>query len=399
MALRLGESNLMRRTRALSLSFGLSLVCLAGVACSTGSATVQQAPAPAAGGGRGGPGGAVPITATKVVQKSMPVEINTIGSGESFSTVSVHAQITGELTSVNFKEGDDVVEGQVLFTLDKRPLEAALEVAQANLDRDTAQAANARAQAERYQDLATRGITPRDQLDQARTAAAALDATVAADRAAVENAKVQLEYATITAQLSGRTGALMVHSGNLVRANDTVPLVVINQVAPLFVTFAIPESRLVELKRFLALGSLKVEARLPNTPDAEASTGRISFVDNQVDVTTGTIKVKAIFPNEKHKLWPGQYVNVSVTLTTDPTALVVPTTAIQTGQQGSYVFIVKADQTVELRNVKIARAAGSETVIADGLKAGETVVTDGQLRLVTGSHVNVKTDAGQQVAQ
>jgi multidrug efflux system membrane fusion protein len=397
MALRPGDSNLMRRTHALSLFLGFTLVSLAGAACSTGSATGQQAQTPAPGG-RGG-GGPVPITATAVVQKSMPVEIDTIGSGEPFSTVSVHAQITGELTSVNFKEGDDVREGQVLFTLDKRPLEAALDVAQANLDRDTAQAANARSQAERYQDLATRGITPRDQLDQARTAAAALDATVAADRAAVDNARVQLQYATITAQLSGRTGALMVHSGNLVRANDTVPLVVINQVAPLFVTFAIPESRLAELKRYMAVGSLKVEARLPNTTDAEASTGRISFVDNQVDVTTGTIKVKAVFPNEKYHLWPGQYVNVSVTLTTDSTALVVPTTAVQTGQQGSYVFIVKDDQTAELRNIKIARAAGNETVIAEGLKAGETVVTDGQLRLVTGSRVAIKNDAGQQVAQ
>jgi multidrug efflux system membrane fusion protein len=374
------------------LLLGFTLLSLVATGCSTGSATGQQA-APA---GRGAAGPA-PITATAVIQKSMPVEIDTIGSGEPFSTVSVHAQLTGELTSVNFKEGDDVKEGQVLFTLDRRPLEAALQVVQANLDRDSAQAANARSQAERYQDLAKRGIAPRDQLDQALTAATALDATVAADRAAVENAKIQLQYATIRAQLSGRTGALMVHPGNLVRANDTVPLVIINQVSPLYVTFAIPESRLADLKRYMALGSLKVEAQLPG--DQGKANGHISFVDNQVDVTTGTIKVKALFGNEKHLLWPGQYVNVSVTLTTDPAALVVPTTAIQTGQQGSYVFIVKSDQTAELRNIKIARPAGTETVIAEGLKAGETVVTDGQLRLVTGTRVAIKTDGAAQVAQ
>jgi multidrug efflux system membrane fusion protein len=386
---------LMRRMRALSSLLGLTLVFSTGVACSTGSATGQQGRAP---GGRGAGGGPAPITATTVVQKPMPVEIEAIGSGEPFQTVSVHAQLTGELTSVNFKEGDEVQEGQVLFTLDRRPLEAALLVVQANLDRDSAQAANARAQAERYQDLAKRGIAPRDQLDQALTAATALDATVAADRAAVENAKIQLQYATIRAPLTGRTGQLMVHPGNLVRANDTEPLVVINQVAPLYVTFAIPESRLADLKRYMALGSLKVEAQLPG--DQGKASGRISFVDNQVDVTTGTIKVKALFANEKHLLWPGQYVNVAVTLTTDPTAVVVPTTAIQTGQQGSYVFIVKDDQTAELRNIKIARAAGTETVVAEGLKAGETVVTDGQLRLVTGTRVAIKTAAGEpQVAQ
>jgi multidrug efflux system membrane fusion protein len=338
---------------------------------------------------------AVPVATAVAVQKPMPIAINVIGAAEAFSTVSVRAQITGELTSVTFREGNDVRQGQVLFTLDRRPLEAALQQAEAVLARDVAQAANAKSQAARYQDLANRGIATREQLDQARTAAAALDATIGADRAAVANARIQLQYATIVAPLSGRTGALMVHAGNLVRANDTTPLVVINQVTPINVTFAIPEARLLEIKRYMAQGTLTVEARPPNDTGAPAK-GRIAFVDNQVDPTTGTIRLKGTFPNSDRRLWPGQFVNVIVTLTTDPTALVVPTTAVQSGQQGSYVFIVKPDQTAELRNVTVARAEGAETVIATGVAAGEAVVTDGQLRLVPGSRVSVKSGPGQQ---
>src|SRR5262245_46101602 len=217
----------------------------------------QQAPR---GGGRGGEQ-VVPVAVATVAQKSMPIDIRVIGTAEPYSTVSLHAQITGQLTNVTFKEGDDVRKGQVLFELDKRPLEAALQQAEANLQRDIAQAANARSQAKRYQDLADQGIATKEQLETSRTGAAALDATVEADRAAVENAKVQLQYATITAPLSGRTGALMVHGGNLVRANDTTPLVVINQVSPIYVSFGIPEQRLPELKRYMALGPLVVDAR------------------------------------------------------------------------------------------------------------------------------------------
>jgi membrane fusion protein, multidrug efflux system len=360
------------------------------IGCSAGEAQPQQA---ATGGGRGGgQQAAVPVTTASVVQKSMPVEISVIGTAEPFSTVAVHSQITGELTSVNFKEGDDVKKGQTLFTLDRRPFEAALQQAQANLDKDVAQTANAKAQASRYQDLGARGIATREQIDQMNANAAALEATVAADRAAVESMTVQLQYATIAAPLSGRTGALMVHAGNLVRAGDTVPLVVINEVAPIFVSFAIPEAQLPDFKRYMAKGSLRVEARPPNDTETP-SNGRISFVDNQVDPTTGTIKLKGTFPNTDHRLWPGQYVNVEITLTTDPAAIVVPAVAVQTGQQGQYLFVVKPDRTVELRSVVVARAAGDETVIKGGVKPGETVVTDGQLRLVDGSAVSVKANA------
>ena len=335
----------------------------------------------------------VPVNTAAVVRKSMPLELRVIGSAEAYSTVAIRSQITGQLTAVNFREGDEVKQGQVLFELDRRPLQAALQQAQANLDRDMAQAANALVQSKRLEDLVDRGISPREQAETSRTAVAALNATVAADRATVENATVQLQYATITAPISGRTGALLVNQGNLVRANDATPLVTINQVSPISVTFAIPESRLPELNRYLASGSLQVTATPPNG-DSPAR-GRIAFVDNAVDQNTGTIRIKATFPNEQRTLWPGQYVNVVVTLATEPGAIVVPTVAVQEGQQGPYVFAVKQDKTVEMRSVTIARASGAETIIASGVEPGETVVTDGHLRLVAGSRVSEKTEVVQ----
>jgi multidrug efflux system membrane fusion protein len=336
----------------------------------------------------------VPVTVAQVVQKQMPIEIRVIGAVEAYSVVSVHAQITGQLTDVNFKEGEDVSKNQLLFALDRRPLEAALMQAQANLQRDIAQAANAKAVAQRYTDLAKQGIATTEQVETNRSSAAALEATVEADRAAVESATVQLQYATITSPIAGRTGALMVHEGNLIRAQDTAPLVVINQVAPIYVSFAIPESRLAELKRFLALGTLAVEAQPPND-DAVVSRGHITFVDNNVDQTTGTIRIKATFTNDDRRLWPGQFVNVIVALTKDLTAVVVPTAAVQVGQQGQYAYVVKPDHSVEYRAVVVERTAGLETVVKSGLKASETVVTDGHLRLVAGSHVSIKGDESQ----
>jgi multidrug efflux system membrane fusion protein len=368
---------------------------LATGACSGGEAV--QATPPSGGRGGGGQGPAVPVTTAVVAEKAIPLELAAIGSAEAYQTVAVRAQITGGLTSVLFKEGDDVKKGQALFTLDRRPLEAALEQARANLQRDTAQAANAKAQAQRYQDLAARGIATKEQVDTSATAAAALDATLEADRATIENATVQLQYATIAAPISGRTGALMVHEGNLVRANDAAPLVVINQVTPINVTFGIPEARLPDLKQYMAKGSVKVEALAPNDT-GQPSVGRITFVDNAVDPTTGTIRIKGVFPNEARHLWPGQFVNVTVTLTTDPRAIVVPTTAVQTSQTGQYVFVVKPDQTVELRTVSVARAADDQMVIRQGLKAGETVVTDGQLRLTPGTRISVKSGPDGKVA-
>src|SRR5215470_8851810 len=370
------------------------LLAVTAVSCTAGGATQ---PPTGGGGGRGRGEATVPVTVAAVVQKSMPIEIRVIGGVEAYSVVSVHAQVTGQMTAVNFKEGDDVAKNQVLFTLDRRPLEAALMQAQANLTRDIAQAANAKVVAQRYADLAKNGIATTEQLETSRTSAAALDATVEADRAAVESAKVQLQYATIASPIAGRTGALMVHEGNLVRAADTTPLVVINQVAPIYVSFAIPESRLPELKRYMAQGTLAVEARPPND-EAGSSHGHITFVDNSVDQTTGTIKIKATFGNEDHRLWPGQFVNVAVALTKDPSAVVVPTAAVQVGQQGQYTYVVKADHSIEYRAVVVERTAGLDTVIKSGLKPAETVVTDGHLRIVAGSRVSIKGDDSQQVA-
>jgi membrane fusion protein, multidrug efflux system len=357
---------------------------VAAAACSESQAVQPQ---------QTGPPPAVPVTAAAAVRKEMPLEVSVIGTVEAFATVAVRAQITGELTSVNFSQGEDVQAGQELFTLDRRPLEAALQQATANLERDSAQAANSKLILQRYEDLVQRGIVSREQRDTSRSVVAALEGTLAADRAALENAKVQLQYATIRAPIAGRTGALMVNAGNLVRANDQMPLVTINQVTPIYVSFAFPEATLSDVRRYMAQGALRVEAG-PATGDGPRAVGRITFVDNAVDQTTGTIKLKGTFPNESRTLWPGQAVNVVVRLATDPAAIVVPTLAVQTGPDGTYVYVVKADKTVELRPVTIARAAGAETVIKQGLAAGDIVVTDGHLRLVPGSRVSTREDAG-----
>jgi len=370
------------------------LVALAAAVTAAGCASGDSTPERAGrGGGRGGGGNAdIPVNTAEVVQKTMPLAINVIGAAEAYSNVAVHPQITGELTSVDFKEGDDIRKGEIIFTLDFRPLEAALEQAEATLARDTAQADNARSSAARYDDLQSRGIAPLEQADQARTSSAALDATVLADRAAVENAKVQLRYATVFAPLTGRTGALMVHPGNLVRATDTTPLVVINQISPIYVSFGIPEGELPALKRYLAEGSVAVEAAAPGV--ATPSKGHITFIDNAVDLTTGQIRVKASFPNDDRQLWPGQFVDVTVTLKLDQRAIVVPTEAVQEGTEGRYVFVLKPDRTVEMRSVGVAREVEDITVVQSGLAQGEIVITDGQDRLSAGSKVTVKSGPG-----
>jgi multidrug efflux system membrane fusion protein len=361
---------------------------LAALGCSGGEA-VATTPPPAGGRGGNAAAQAVPVTTATVVQKSVPLAVQGIGTVIAASTVTVRAQVTGELTAVHFIEGDEEKEGQVLVEIDKRPLEAALAQAQAALDRDLAQTVNAKSQAARYQDLLKRGIATKEQVDQIVANAAALDATVALDRANIDNAKVQLQYATIKAPIAGKTGLLQVHPGNLVRATDTTPNVTINKITPVYVTFSVPEAMLPDLKRYMAKGKLAVTAQPPNDEDAPA-TGLINFIDNAVDPTTGQIKVKGTFANTDRRLWPGQYVNVNVTLSTEPNAIVAPSLAVQTGQQGTYVFVVKPDKTVELRPVVVERTSDDNSVIKSGLKPGETVVTDGQLRLTPGSRVTIK---------
>lgn len=327
----------------------------------------------------------------------MPVELRVVGTVEPSATVGVRAQVGGELTAVHFREGDEVNKDAVLFTIDSRQLRAQLHQAEANLARDTAQAENAAGQLRRYRDLVNRGIATREQLDQVSTSSAALQATVKADSAAVENATLQLDYTTIRAPIGGRTGALMIHPGNIVRTSDATPLVVINQLSPIYVTFAVPEATLPDMRRYLAAGTLRVEAQIPGS-EFSAERGRISFIDNTVDRSTGTIKVKGTFDNAERRLWPGLFVNVLVTLKTEPHALVVPTRAVQEAQEGKYVYVVKADRTVESRPVSVLRSMGDQAVIGTGVAAGETVVTDGQLRLVPGKRVAVAGTPAQHAA-
>jgi membrane fusion protein, multidrug efflux system len=252
-------------------------------------------------------------------------------------------------------------------------------------------------QAQRLSDLAERGIVSRDQMETSKATAAALAGTIEADRAAVENARIQLQYATITAPITGRTGALIVHAGSLVRANDTTPMVVINQLAPINVTFAVPEAQLPALKQYMARGSVAIVAQPPS--ETQTSVGQLVFVDNAIDQTTGTIKAKGSFANADHRLWPGQYVNVTMTLGVDRDAIVVPTPAVQTGPDGPYVFVVKPDQTADLRSVQVGRTSGTETIVTSGLNADDTVVTDGQLRLTPGARVSIKNSGGNANAE
>ena len=332
---------------------------------------------------------AVPVTAAAVEQKEVPLQVRAIGSVEAYSNVSVKTQITGELTGVFFKEGDDVKKGQLIFTLDKRPFEAALNQAQSMLAKDKAQAAIARVQQQRYEALHKAGVVSKEEYDQVAANADALDAAVGADEAAVENAKVQLQYCSIYSPINGRTGTLLIHQGNMIKANDTPFLVSINQVEPIYVTFTVPEQSLAQIKKYASQRSLPVHAIIPND-DRGPVTGKLSFIDNTVDQSTGTIKLKGEFVNADRRLWPGQFVDVVVDLARQPNAIVVPSQALQNGQQGSFVFVIKPDMTAEKRDVVVDRTGDGVAIIGQGLKPGEQVVTDGQLRLVPGSKVAIK---------
>lgn len=332
----------------------------------------------------------VPVNVATVTQKSVPVQVRVIGNVEAFSTVSIKSQVNGMIEKVHFREGQDVAKGQLLFSIDSRPFIAVLRQARAALARDLAQERFAREQARRYGQLLNDGIVTQDQYDQLRATADALGETVRADRALVDNAEIQAGYCSIRSPINGRTGNLFIQQGNLVKANDTPVLVTVNQVSPIYVTFSVPEATLTELRKYLAKGNLKVEAALPDG-NGPAEAGEISFVDNTVDTATGTIKIKGTFANRERRLWPGQFVNVTINLTFLPDALVVPMPAVQTGQSGRYCYVVKADQTVEARTVVTGEASNGEVVIEKGLQAGETVVTDGQMQLGPGATVRIKT--------
>ncbi len=332
---------------------------------------------------------AVPATVATVVAKSVPVRLYAIGNVEPFTTVAIKALVDGQIVAVKFKEGDEVKQGQVLFEIDRRPFEAQLAQAQANMLKDQALFDHAREQEKRYKDLLDRKFISPDGYEQVKTNADTASATVHADEAAMQSVKLQLAYCTIKSPLTGYAGKIMIQQGNLVKANDVGPLVVINQVRPINVSFSVPEQNLADVRRYLQDGELQVTAA-PGNSGHPPVPGKLSFIDNSTDITTGTIKLKAEFPNVDKALWPGQFVNVVMTLTSQSGAIVTPSTAIQNGPNGQYVFVVKPDQTVDLRNVKVARTEGDDTVIASGLAPGEKVVTVGQLRLAPGIRITAE---------
>ena len=334
---------------------------------------------------------AVPVRVAKAVEKTVPIDLTSIGTSEAYAAVSVKSQLNAVLQEVHFQQGDIVKKGQLLFTLDARPFQAALDQAQATLEHDQAQASLDQVEANRYAALYAAGVAAKEQLDTYQATAGAQEAAVRADKAAVEAARLQVEYCTIYAPIAGRTGALGATPGNLVKQNDVPILVVINQVSPIYMDFSIPEQYLGPVKKYMASGHLAIQA----TPygDTVPESGYLSFVDNNVDNTTGTVKLKGTFGNESARLWPGQFSTVSLRLSQQEDATVVPSQAVQTGQSNDYVYVIKSDSTAEQRVVKVARTIGADAVIASGVSPGETVAVDGQLRLIPGIKVQVTTEA------
>ncbi len=366
----------------------------------------------------------VPVSVAKATQENVPTELRVVGSAESSSNVQVKSQIAGELVSVNFSEGQNVKKGDLLFRIDDRPYRDALNQAEAAVERDRAQVSQnqamlsrdnanakvAQSEADRQAELNKGGLTPRSTFDQAQATADAnkssaratqagiesAQAALKSDESAVANAKLNLSYCDITAPISGRTGNLLVHAGNLVKVND-VALVVINQVSPIFVNFSVPEQHLNAIRRLNAAHALQVRVFTQDAP-GRIATGHLAVIDNTVDASTGTIHLKAEFDNQDGMLWPGQFVTAVLTLDTVSNATVIPTEAVQSGQQGQMVYVVKPDNSVEIRPVKVSMTVGNKTVIASGVAPGDTVVTDGQLRIFPGVTVKPveasKTESG-----
>lgn len=399
----------------------VGLLVLAGC----GASSTADADTGKGGKGKGkgrGDNGPVPVMVATALQRDVPIEIQAVGSAEAYTTISVKSQIAGQLTDFYFHEGDYVKKGDKLFSIDARPYEAQLAQAQANLSKDTAQLGQAQANlardsanqkyahdtADRYAQLVKEGIVSKDQAEQLHSNADALSQAVEADRAAIEsakaqmvadeaniqNVKVQLSYTTVYAQVDGRTGNVSVKQGNIVAPN-TVEVLTINQVQPIYVTFSVPEARLPEIRQYMARGRLPVTAKAQDdTGDGER--GELTFIDNTVDTTTGTVKLKGTFQNAGLKLWPGQFLNVTLRLTTQPNAITVPNQAVQNGQDGQFIYVVKDDHTVEARNVTTGPRIDQDLVILKGINAGDTVVTEGQLRLQPGSSVQYGGSGGRQ---
>ncbi len=384
--------------RARHLSLALLTTCLFLSSC-RGDAAPATAGEPAAAGQtgarvqpaapqRGRGDGAVPVRTAHVIEKALPVYVQAVGNVEAFSSVEIRPQVSGPLLSVAFKEGQDVEKGQLLFTIDRRPFELALRQAQAQLAKNSGQAKTAETQRMRYATLFKNGLVSQEQFDAISATANSLQSSVAADQVQIDNAELQLQYTEIRAPIAGRTGALQVHVGSLVRTNDPLPMVVINQITPVRVAFSVPASHLGAITRGQARGALVTEASPPKDSGSAMSTGTLTFIDNTIDTTTSGIRLKATFPNGDRRLWPGEFVQVRLRLAVEPQALVVPISAVQNGPSGQYVYVVTTG-TVAMRPVTVSRTEAGQVVVGEGLRAGEEVVTDGQLRLTPGARVSV----------
>lgn len=363
-------------------TIAVAAVALSAAGCSPNDAAQDGAKSKAPPG--------VPVVTAQVVRKPMPVKLQAIGNVEPYTSVAIKSRIDGQIVAVRFRDGQDVRQGQLLFELDPRALQAQVKQLEANVVRDKVIVANDQAKERRYSDLLEKGFISADAYNQIKTDLDAAQANLQADQAALEAARVQLSYTRIDAPIGGRVGKIMIQIGNVVKANDTAALVTINAVVPIYVSFAVPEQYLPEIRRFMAKAPLVVHA----SPAGDASTqtdGQLTFVDNAVDAQTGTIRLRATFPNKDHMLWPGQFANVTLTLSQQLEAIVIPSQALQNGPKGQYVYVVQPDQSAEMRSVTVDRTDGLEAVIASGLKEGETVVTSGQIRLTPGARVAPKS--------
>jgi multidrug efflux system membrane fusion protein len=332
---------------------------------------------------------AVPVSVAKVTQETVPIELSSFGAVEANMSVMVKSQVAGILTAVHFAEGQEVKKGDLLVSIDSRPFDAALKAAQGTLEKDQAQLKNAQKEASRQTDLLKKGFASQNDYDNSATAAEALKATVDSDKAAVENAALQVSYCSIRSPIDGIVGSLYVDQGNLIKEKDAA-IASINQISPIKISFTLPQQYLPSIRKYMADNKLDVIAKVPGVENQEPVRGSLLFIDNAVDLNTGTIRLWGTSPNENHVLWPGQFVNVVLVLAQEPNVPVVPSQAIQNGQQGQFVYVVKPDNTVEVRPITVQRAINNTSVV-DGLTAGETVVTDGQSRLVPGAKIEVKT--------